>query len=270
MNKYNHIHWIGARNSGTLAIQSYPMGEPLVHDPGEPPHRILLKPKSMLDLMGGLFFVDALAERGYPVPELVLPFVPGARQDRLNSSGDYLFTAKSVSKEINMRHFPKVIVVDPHSEVASGLIDRCEPVHASCFKTDEYGAVVSPDAGAEKRAMAFAKFLGVQLIHGWKSRDVATGKISGFGMEYILDLKKKVLVVDDICDGGGTFIGLSEVMRERGIKADLFVTHGLFTQGTEALLLRYGSIACTDTVDANRPGVNVLNICQQLLLNGRL
>jgi ribose-phosphate pyrophosphokinase len=272
MNKYNHIHWSGRTNSGTLAIQSYPMGEPLVNDPGDRPYKIMLKPRSMLDLMGGLFFVDALVERGHPVPSLILPFVPGARQDRMNDDGDFLFTAKSVSKEINMRNFPHVTIVDPHSEVISGLIDRCQVVHASyCFKSkdgsyDAYDAVVSPDAGAEKRAMGVAKLLGVPLIHGWKSRDVKTGKIAGFGLEYMEGIRNKVLVVDDICDGGGTFLGLSDILRDRGIKADLFVTHGIFSQGTDALRLRFDKIMCTDSIDADRPGVEVKNVCNRLLL----
>ena len=277
--KYGYKNDTFERTSGSIDIGSYPSGEPVLnfptmHDANTIVEKLLLRPLSMLDFMAGLFFVDALVERGHSPPELILPFVPGARQDRLNDEGDYLFTAKSVAREINARDFKKVTVVDPHSEVISGLIDRCHVVHAhECFsytsQTASYLAVVSPDAGAEKRASAVAKKLGLPMVHGWKSRDVATGRITGFGLE-TSDIFKTltpptVLVVDDICDGGRTFLGLAEVLKERSIKADLYVTHGLFSQGTEALLQHYGRLFCTDSIEAPSPGVEVIKVCEKLI-----
>src|SRR5271154_3186044 len=192
------IHWHGVdeghRITQSIQIGSYPSGEPVVNFPRKAyVERILFRPLSMLDFMGGLWFADALMERGQAPPELILPFVPGARQDRLNDVGDYLFTAKSVAREINARGFKKVTILDPHSEVIAALIDRCTIVHAhECLdlyvivgpiqphhSSNRYSAVISPDAGAEKRAGAVAKKLGIPLIHGWKTRDVATGKIAG-------------------------------------------------------------------------------------------
>ena len=257
-----------------IPIRNYPSGEPLIgfNSGGEGNvERVLLKPMAMLDFMAGLFFVDAIAERGHPTPALVLPFVPGARQDRLNVAGDFLFTAKSVAKEINARCFPSVTILDPHSEVMPALIDRCRVVHADrCLALPlgyaDYRAVISPDAGAEKRASAVARLLGVPLLHAWKTRDVATGAISGFGLEPTFGaVVSPALVVDDICDGGGTFVGLAQILSARGIGADLFVTHGLFTQGTSKLLEHYGNIFCTDSVDVERPGVTVIEVCSRLL-----
>lgn len=274
------IHWHGvlggSRITGNIPIGQYPSGEPVLSFFTKDAYveRLLLRPMSMHDLMGGLFFVDALVERGQGVPELILPFVPGARQDRLNDIGDFLFTAKSVAKEINARGFKKVTILDPHSEVIAALIDRCATVHAhECLgEPIGYSAVISPDAGAEKRAGAVATKLGVPLLHGWKTRDVATGKISGFGLEPTdrltyegRSIEPCVLVVDDICDGGGTFIGLAPVLKERGLVADLYVTHGIFSQGTEKLFEHYAHVMCTDSIFVPRANVNVINVCDKLL-----
>jgi ribose-phosphate pyrophosphokinase len=224
----------------------------------------------MLDLMGGLFFVDALRERDLTSRELILPFVPGSRQDRLNDAGDFLFTAKSVAREINVRNFRSVTIFDPHSEVTPALIDRCHVMHAhECFdfvtaSPIRYTAIISPDAGAEKRAGMMARKLGLPVLHGWKTRDVATGNITGFGLEPYT-LAGPVLVVDDICDAGGTFIGLAQILKERGLEADLFVTHGLFTKGTEKLLEHYRHIFCTDSVVTDRPGIIVNNLATRLI-----
>lgn len=257
-----------------LNLRSYPDGMPLVNalqDHLTGPRAMLLRPRTLNALCAALFWVDAERERGHAIPEFVLPCFPGARQDRLNESGDSLFTAKSVAAMINARAFPRVTVVDPHSDVAPALLDRCRVVRPHDFMRvppGKYHAVVSPDAGAEKRAAGVAKLLGVPLLHGWKKRDVSTGALSGFGLEPTPDLPKdaSVLVIDDICDGGGTFLGLADVLDARGLRAHLYVTHGLFTKGTDKLIERFhGHVYCTDSTLGERPGVIEIPICDRLL-----
>jgi ribose-phosphate pyrophosphokinase len=246
-----------------LPLLAYPDGTPRADAPAAVPEAILLRPRTLDRFFAALFWIDALAERGYPVPSLVLPLVPGARQDRINTSGDYLFTLKSVARELNARRFPTVAVLDPHSDVAPALIDRCCVIPAS-FPTDRrYDGVIAPDAGSEKRASRIAASLGVRLYHGWKTRDVRTGALAGFGIEPIAS--GNYLVVDDLCDGGATFIGLADVLDARGASADLYVTHGLFTNGTQPLLDRFTHVFCTDSVIGERPGVTVLPRCSAIL-----
>lgn len=271
-------------NRYEVPVDRYPSGEPLVRwsdvDAGTtnaPISRLLVRQHNMDAFMTAMFMMDALAERGHAAPELVLPFVPGARQDRKNPEGDYLFTIKSIAGIINDRNFSRVTVVDPHSDVTPALIDRCRVVSAAdCVTaglkpfpsgTELWGAVVSPDAGSEKRSGAVAKALGLPLVYGYKVRDVATGNLTGFGLQEVPNEFKDrpLLVVDDICDGGGTFIGLAAEIAKQDCTADLFVTHGIFAKGTEELLTHYRRIFCTDTVIANRPGVHVLNTCAGLI-----
>ena len=142
-------------------------------------------------------------------------------------------------------------------------------IHASSvYPFVSHTAVVSPDAGAEKRAGKVAKLLGVPLIHGWKTRDVNTGKLKGFGLEGST-IAGPLLVVDDICDGGGTFLGLADVINARGLQADLYVTHGIFSnaENTAKLLDSYGKVICTDSINFNkldRPGIEVINVCSRI------
>jgi ribose-phosphate pyrophosphokinase len=258
---------------GAVEVSEYPDGLPLVSFNREDyPVSVLLRPQSLTSFMACMFWIDALHERGYMVPALTLPFVPGARQDRLSKEGDYLFTAKSISELINARGFPWVTVLDPHSEVTPALIDRCQVVSAAdCMNPPpgKYAAVVSPDAGAEKRAGAVARKLGVPLLHAWKTRDVSTGAIAGFGMEppkwSSVPPGSLVLVVDDICDGGGTFIGLAAVLDSLGLKAHLWVTHGIFSKGTAELLARFGHVYCTDSVAGPRDGIIEIETCKKFL-----
>lgn len=273
------VRWSGRFDPEPLPLGGYPDGMPLVTRPDNwgRPTRLLVRPSSVLTLMTALWFVDAVVERGFSVPELILPNVPGARQDRLNPTGDYLFTLKSVAREINLRQFPKVVMLDPHSDVAPALIERSEVYHVDDIlrqrSAGRYTAVVSPDAGAEKRAGRVAKLLDLPLLRGWKTRNIASGAIAGFGMEPTDRLmpKSSVLVVDDICDGGGTFIGLGDVIRERGLRADLWTTHGLYTKGTDALGQYYDTLYTTDSICRERTeGVVELTPCATLLQTGHL
>lgn len=263
----------GATTFGFLNVETYPSGEPLIKFDvsAQEVGKVLLRPKNFTDFMGGLFFIDSLVERGHVIPELILPFIPGARQDRLNSSGDFLFTAKAVAKLLNDRDFYAVTVLDPHSDVIAGLINKCKVIKAhECIDFGkiiniEYDCIISPDAGAEKRALAVATAWKLPLIHGWKTRDVSTGEITGFGFEDTGKNYKRGLVIDDICDGGGTFLGMAKPLFNHVLRADLWVTHGIFSKGTRDLLEIYGNIYCTDSVVAQRPGINIIQLCDKLL-----
>lgn len=259
------------------AVDKYPGGEPLVKERPRYVGRVMLRPTNTHDLMGGLFWIQALRARSRREAQwLILPYVPGARQDRLNDEGDFLFTAKSVAGLINMVGFNRVTIFDPHSNVISSLIENVDVVSPTAylpadFEENNYHYVLAPDAGSSHRALEVAKKTHGYLRQGWKKRDVSTGALSGFGCEDFPG-NSRVLVVDDICDGGGTFIGLAEeVKRNRKLdRFDLFVTHGLFTKGTQDLLKHYDRIYTTDSVPAQRPGVNVDQVCLRLLTQGAL
>lgn len=267
-----------------LVVSAYPDGTPLITNPfpGSRGHiSALLVRGDLSTLWTALLFVDAHTARGNEVPPLILPLVPGSRQDRLNPSGDYLFTLRSVAAEINARHFPSVTILDPHSLATPSLIDNCRVISArDCFAGSEplrYRGVVAPDAGAEKRAQEIAQALEVPLIHAWKVRDVTSGALTDFGLEYSPSIPRgsRLLVVDDLCDAGGTFLGLGAIIRERGYLADLYVTHGLFTAGLDKLYGIYDRVITTDSVW--RPGplktpekgeaarLEVRPICERLL-----
>lgn len=278
------IEYLAGANSVDLLPQHYPDGMPLINLNERRYHidRVMIRPKTLDTLVTGLFFIDAIAERGDRVSELVLPCLPGARQDRINTTGDFLFTAKSIARMINERGFDQVICLDPHSEVMPGLIDRCYSIpalHAFRYYFDRalpeprwhWDAVIAPDAGAEKRASKIAQYLGVPMLHAWKTRDVKDGSITGFGIQPTHGKPdSRLLVVDDICDGGGTFLGLAQLMDPWEVKVDLFVTHGIFSHGTEQLLKAYDKIYCTDSLIAERPGVTVIPVREQLLREGTL
>lgn len=208
------------------------------------------------------------------IERLVIPYLPGARQDRINPDGDVLFTSSVVADMINECHFPSgVVSLDPHSPVMPRMIEhfREHPLENVVKQIPKrYDGIIAPDKGAKDRAKRVADSLNIPLYLGGKTRDVSNGKLTGFTLENLnydnMRPNGHYLVVDDICDGGGTFIGLAEKIHQQYATADLYVSHGIFSKGTRHLNKAYGSIYTTDSLplrDGNK--VTVLPVVKDMI-----
>lgn len=209
---------------------------------------MVLRPHNLNSFVVAMFLVDAITLAGGRIHRLVLPYVPGARQDRTNPTGDVLFTIESVTRMINQRRFSRVVILDPHSPETSYRIHnvRIFPQGEVAKKLWKgYTGIIAADKGGRERAEAMAEAMNLPVYYGGKTRDVSTGKLTGFTLDPIPF--GHYLVVDDICDGGGTFVGLGQKIREQGSYADLYVSHGIFSHGTDALKAIYKNIYTTDS-----------------------
>lgn len=198
--------------------------------------------------------VDALQRMGLELYQLVIPYFPAARQDRVMIPGEPL-TVKVYADIINGFRFKKVTVFDAHSEVAPALLNNCNAVPNHRFiqkviqQIGNEPLLVSPDGGALKKIYKVSEFLnGMEVVECSKHRDVKTGKLEGFKV-YADDLEgRDCLVVDDICDGGGTFIGLAaELKRKHAGKLYLAVSHGIFSKGIDQLAACFDHVFTTDS-----------------------
>ena len=165
---------------------------------------------------------------------LYLPYIPNARMDRVKHVND-VFTLKTFCKAINAMNFDCVKVLDPHSNVAAGLIDRVIIEDVDTYIEDaierikfDHGhdfALFFPDEGARKRYDSIID--RDEVAFGIKERDWKTGEIKGlhiFGEENVKD--RNVLIIDDICSRGGTFYHSAKALKEAGAKKIfLYITH---------------------------------------------
>lgn len=208
-----------------------------------------------VDLMELLIYTDAYKRYFGVVPRVCIPYVPYARQDRVANPGESL-TIKVFADIINSQHYPEVWVMDPHSEVCMALLDNArvmETVDDTYLRkvVDNYDecVVLAPDAGAHKRLCKVIK--DVPLIYATKQRDTKTGALSNVELHVggVDILGKRLLVVDDICDGGGTFLLLKNELVKAGIAnpLELYVTHGIFSKGTDIIKEAYTKIYTTNS-----------------------
>jgi ribose-phosphate pyrophosphokinase len=186
--------------------------------------------------------VDALRRMDVKIIDLFIPYFPAARQDRVMIPGEPL-SVKVYADIINAMQLNKVFVFDAHSEVTSALLNNSTVITNYTFIKEVLNVIgenvklISPDGGALKKIYKVSEFLGgVDVVECSKSRDVKTGRLSGFKV-YEDDLNGiDCLIVDDICDGGGTFVGLAEELKNKNAgKLYLAVSHGIFNKGLEVL-----------------------------------
>ena len=186
--------------------------------------------------------VDALRRMEVKTINLFIPYFPAARQDRVMIAGEPL-SVKVYADILNAMNLNKVTVFDAHSEVTPALVNNCEVIPNHKFIAEVLKIIgnniklISPDGGALKKIYKVSEFLdGIEVVECSKSRDVKTGKLSGFKV-YDDNLQKQdCLIVDDICYGGGTFIGLAEELKKKNAgKLFLAVSHGIFNKGFDDL-----------------------------------
>jgi ribose-phosphate pyrophosphokinase len=187
---------------------------------------------------------------------VILPYLPGARADRGIPVGALIY-----ADFINSLEADRVITIDPHSpfmvnQVWNSTVFPFERIIKneiqdveSDTKPQTYVGVIAPDKGAVERATRAAAVMGVPVYLAGKTRDFETGKLTGFHMEDSLPAEGKFLLVDDICDGGGTFVGLAEAIKETNpdVELDLWVTHGVLSQGMVKLNDHFGTIHTTNS-----------------------
>jgi ribose-phosphate pyrophosphokinase len=216
--------------------------------------------------------VDALRRMGVKEIELFIPYFPAARQDRVMIPGEPL-SVKVYADIINAMALASVTVFDPHSEVTPALLNNCVTVSNHEFikqviaKIGTEVKLISPDGGALKKIYKVSEFLGgAEVVECSKSRDVKTGKLSGFKV-YIDDLGgADCLIVDDICDGGGTFIGLAEALKAKNAgKLYLAISHGIFSKGFSELSKYFEEIFTADSIkEVDHDGVTQIKLADIL------
>lgn len=197
-------------------------------------------------IMDLLLFTDAFNRlgrgTGYAVKKVChLPYIPYARQDRVMVPGEPL-AAELFGRILQLCAFDRIIVDDPHSDVSPSHIKNVSIFEQYELALDILGpgffddaVIVAPDAGAIKKVTKLAKKVNHRHIGvGTKHRNLLTNEITDTTYSGPDVKGKRVIMVDDICDGGRTFIELGKVLRDQGAsEVILYTTHGIYSYGAD-------------------------------------
>lgn len=228
------------------------------------------------DLFTLMMWEEAVTSRGEKAV-VFLPYLPGARADRGVPEGAAIYASFIADLDVD-----QIITLDPHSPVwQESYYGISATLHATMGPFKEtmltvfpferiirkeiqdgssdsrpqvYDGVIAPDKGAVGRATRAATVMGVPVYRAEKTRNFETGQLEGFHMVDELPEGGRYLIVDDICDGGGTFIGLAKAIyggprtdNPAKIKLDLWVTHGVFSKGLRDLSNYFDTIHTTNS-----------------------
>ena len=265
--KYQSSQFPGGEQFIRIDLESASQQDPSV------PTLIFTRLRNGDDVMKLLMAKNAMNQLGFDVRAAVLPYFPYGRQDRIVNSGES-FSVKVFAQLVN-DHFDAIITLDNHSPVTTAVLDANMEFSSHRAVADwiaktltpqtdggvwdnqhEEIVILAPDAGAVKRAEKVAKELkvkhpnwGIEVRYATKKRDLLSGKVLEVNCPKINN-NEHVFVIDDICDGGRTFMELASDIRagkDQPISLNLYVTHGIFSKGLEALFGYYDRIATTDS-----------------------
>jgi ribose-phosphate pyrophosphokinase len=188
-------------------------------------------------LMELLICLDALKRASAQRITAVIPYYGYARQDR-KTDGRTPISAKLVANLIVAAGADRVLTMDLHAGQIQGFFDvpTDNLIAAPVIEEDirrryklKQLMIVSPDVGGVVRARALANRLGVDLAIVDKRRPKAG--VSEV-MNIIGDVKgRNCILVDDICDSGGTLRGAAQALKDEGATGvAAYVTHGVFSK----------------------------------------
>lgn len=193
---------------------------------------------------------------------LYIPYLLGARSDIQFKFGEGCYLVDVIAPFLNNLKFKTVTSLDAHSTVAQGCIHNFKSISNINFvqwAILESGikdfVLVSPDEGSSKKIGIVAEVLEhtSPILMCNKKRDLTSGKIKTT-VPFIDAPDKDFLIVDDLCDGGITFINIAREIKDNIIdryngkgKIYLAVTHGIFSQGIAALTPYFEKIFTTNS-----------------------
>ncbi|WOR16077.1 ribose-phosphate pyrophosphokinase [Hyphomonas sp. FCG-A18] len=188
------------------------------------------------NLMELLICIDALKRASSERVTAVIPYFGYARQDR-KTDGRTPISAKLVANLISSAGADRVLTMDLHAGQIQGFFDIptdnmiASPVMVDDIMRRYQGKdlmVVSPDVGGVVRARSLAKRIGADLAIVDKRRPEA-------GVSEVMNIigdvdGRECILVDDICDSGGTLVNAAAALKEKGASSvSAYITHGVLS-----------------------------------------
>lgn len=198
--------------------------------------------------------VHTLKQGGATNISVLIKYMMYQQDDRLFNENES-FGLKNICSILNTYPVDMYYVYHPHSDKVEFLNNVRIIGSDQFFKSVLFGFKndpplwVIPDAGAFKTQVKQMSEIGYKgsFISCSKSRNPETGELT----QVIVcdDLEgKDVIIFDDICLGGRTFIGIFNILKEKNCgKVYLAISHGLFNQGLEHLKV-FDKIFTTDSI----------------------
>lgn len=194
---------------------------------------------------------DAIDSIGCKKGTLFIPYLMGARYDRNMVKGDS-FDLRVIASLINLAGFQSVKILDPHSDVSAALIKNSIAVSSTPLLHEyekENAVLIVPDAGAAKKVGKYLESAPnlKDVVYCIKERNLENGNLQLKVLSPELCKNRNCVIVDDICDGGATFLAIANQLPLTK-SLTLIVTHGIFSKGFSAFKGVFDNIITTNSL----------------------
>jgi len=186
------------------------------------------QPRSVYDRFVMLLHaVEAAALSDAEYITAVVPYYPGARQDKRKGRTREGISAGLFARCLQEAGAHRVVSVDIHNETIGGMFNpnRCRLENVSVTvrlarwlrKRGLCGdTVASPDVGGMERARDYAAALSLDLVGLSKERDYSRpNTVVGSTLIGVVE-GRDVLLMDDMVDTGGSVVAAVEELKRRG------------------------------------------------------
>ena len=222
------------------------------------------------DIMSLANICNALKHNCVPRSQIIvyMPYFSYARQDRVCHTGES-FALETFIQLLDAMYFHKLIVLDLHSNVAKKLLNQSTKIieekqqHEIMKNLPKHDWYVAPDTGATNKIFKHSGITRENLITMNKSRtDAGIVHDTVSNQLNFNDFKGTAVVIDDICDGGATFISVAQSLKKLNpnISLNLAITHGIFSKGLEELSQYYDSIYVVNLMNDNIPSTKIIGL----------
>ena len=183
------------------------------------------------NLMELLLLLDAFRRASARRINVVIPYFPYARQDRM-ARGREAISAKVVARTLEIAGASRVIYVDIHALQIQGFFEipvdplTALPVLGEYFQNDprftaERAVIVSPDVGRARLAGKYAEQLGLPLVIMHKRRigfsETKTATVVG-------DVEGKTAILIDDMIAGGSVLDQIPALLEAGAESPVYLS----------------------------------------------
>lgn len=201
-----------------------------------------------------LFLLAQLKEIAPQINKLRINYLLGARCDRRFSHPESL-DLRIIADFINGLDYEIVDIIKPHSDVSLALIKNSYAISYTKDLVNYYlqdnkmvnfngCSVISPDAGASKWIEKDLDYYDIVQCN--KHRNLTNGNLES--ISFSKEIKENCVIVDDLCDGGATFIKLAEQLKLKGAQnVALVIHHGIFSKGLKVFDGLIDHIYCTNS-----------------------
>ena len=196
---------------------------------------------------------------------LYILYLMSMRMDRVINFNE-AFTLEIVTNMINSFDAEHVYIFEAHSERTFKLIKNSEPYYALSFSNEynkmredcyeaEKSVICYPDHGAyerySKNFYPTSAYICMNKVRDLDNKGVIKSmEISKQQLPFMHeDDVKQITIVDDLCDGGGTFCWAASILREKfpNAKLNIFVKHMVNPFGLHKLVNAFDDIYITDS-----------------------